>query len=1166
MLCEVALHRFNAGDHVSSTPSVSIVIPLHNDEEWVANALESCIRQTLRSIEIVCVDDGSTDGTCAVIEAYQQRDSRIRLLKQDANRSAFQARRRGLEAAAAPYILFLDGDDELAPDAARIALARARSEAADVVGFGVDVVMPDGSTGGNFEASLQPRHRKLAGADIAPAIFPPGTTAQGHLWCNLYTRELLQDAYAGLPHDLMLFRANDIPITFLALAKAKKYVSTSKHLYRYFFRRGRSGHRVENLDTFKFYLGAVDSIECIEECVRQVGRNLDDSTALLASYESARLSIIGNVLRYCVREVTQEIQADCLALLSERAGEADVIRASANFCQDALVLLSRRGEVPEAPQNVKSVLIATNDMMTGGLQGVVAAQSRYLVKNGLSVTIAVHKLDGAVHDLPPGVRLVEIGGATRADKLSAWLEICRTYNVDVIIDHHILYNDNWPYYALIAQSIGVPTIGWLHNFALRTVYDFSTRGSFLRAHLPLLRTVVVLSTVDVSFWKLQGIHRVVWLPNPASPLLAKLGQQYSPKSPPNGTINLVWWGRLQQHTKQVRDLIAVAEHLRGLDVDFHLTIIGPDTPDLSAAQLLDDAVRRGVADAVSMPGPLVGRELLDALSDAHLLVSTSVIEGNPLTLVEAQAMGMPVVMYELPWVESIKENHGVSAVRQGAVSDLARVIARISRDPGLYAQLSQASLDSAHRVRSFDMSALYAQLLAEKLPPEFSPEPSLADASLLLDWMAIYSERNVSVQARVTKRLRARLTADLDATRKSFTFRVGRVVAFLPRQLAKAVRRRPEVPPVIYAQPAPHRTVSAPGAEDAVNATDSGATTRPSRGGLTGFNALSKHLLPTSVRQANILADRKRISVEQVHREVLGGHAELGSKLTRIETMLEATTTQSDNALVAVGAAVDGLVQQSEALAASEARIIAGLGEMDDTVSTTYDRTRATLRTAQEAVWSSVFHDTVEGSVWFTDRALSPGRWAVGYPFLYVMYRVLDEVRPSSILEIGLGQSTKVSAQYVMYRDGVDHVVVEHDVEWVASFSANYELPAGTHVQQLDLTTVEMGEDPSPVLRYADFKHALGSVKYDFILIDGPFGNRAIEYSRVDVLDLIPESLADRFIIMLDDYNRPGERRTAAEIARALDAAGIAYETATYTGEKVLWVVTSPDLKFYTSL
>ncbi|MGR2753256.1 glycosyltransferase [Agromyces arachidis] len=770
---------------MSQAPKISIVMPLHNDEEWVGNALESCLRQTLRDIEVVCVDDGSTDGTCAVVEAHQARDPRIRLIRMDANLSAFQARRRGVEEAAAPYVLFLDGDDELAPDAARATFARARAKSADIVAFGVDIVMPDGSTGGAFEASLQPVHRVLAGADILTSKFPPGRVAQGHLWCNLYRRDLLRDVYAGFPQDLTLFRANDIPITFLALAKANTYVSTPRHLYRYFFRRGRSGHRAEDLDAFRFYLGAIDSIECIDADVRAVAASRGDSTPIVASYESARLSIIGNVLKYCVNNVSEEIQADCLSLLVERVGEADVIRAAADFCESALPLLTSRASAPSPLGDPRRVVIATNDMRTGGLQGVVAAQARLLVQNGLSVTVAVNEMDGAVHDLPPGVGLVEIAGATRAEKLRSWLEVCGSH--DLVIDHHILYNQNWPFFALIAQTIGVPTIGWLHNFALRTVYDFSTQGSFLGAYLPLLRTVVVLSTEDVSFWKLQGIEHVVWLPNPPSPMLSGLGARDA-RTPPTDRINLVWWGRLQQHTKQVRDLIAVAEHLRMLEVDFHLTIIGPDTADLSAADLLADATARGVADAVSLPGPLHGDELVRALSEAHLLLSTSVIEGNPLTLVEAQAMGLPVAMYELPWVESTKNNDGVSAVPQGSIPELARLVARISRDPAYYRALSEASITAAHRARTHDMSALYAQLLGERLPPEFSPEPSIDDASLLLKWMTFYSERNVRAQARLSRRLRARLAAELEATRRSFTFRVGRVVAFLPRQLARVVR------------------------------------------------------------------------------------------------------------------------------------------------------------------------------------------------------------------------------------------------------------------------------------------------------------------------------------------------------------------------------------------
>ncbi|MCP2368227.1 glycosyltransferase involved in cell wall biosynthesis [Agromyces flavus] len=848
---------------MSSTPDVSIVIPLHDDEEWVASALESCTRQTLRNIEIICVDDASTDGTAAVVDAHRRKDPRIRLLKQDANLSAFQARRRGVEAAAAPYVLFLDGDDELAPDAARVALRRARAEAADIVGFGVEVVKPDGSTGGEFEASLQPRHRTLTGAGIVPGIFPQGKVAQGQLWRNLYRRELLLEAYSGLPDDLILFRANDIPIAFLAFARARRYASTTKHLYRYFFRRGRSGHQVVDLDAFRFYLGAVDSIECIEESIRELGERLEDPADLFASYESARLSIIGSVLGYCIRNVSKKLQPDCVSLLGERVGDVDMIRAAASFRPDARALLSSRAEAPEAPRNVQRVLIATHDMKTGGVQGVVAAQSRYLVENGLSVTVAVHKSDDAVHDLPPEVRLIVIDGTTLAGKLRSWLEICKKH--DVVIDHNVLYNENWPFYALIARTIGVPTIGWLHNFALRTVYDFGTRGSFLRAHLPLLWTVVVLSTEDVSFWKLQGIERVVWLPNPPSTLLAKLGER-QPKSPPDGTVNLVWWGRLQQHTKQVRDLIAVAEHLRGLDIDFHLTIIGPDTADLTAAELLDEAARRGVADAVSLPGPLYGQDLLDALSEAHLLVSTSVIEGNPLTLVEAQAMGMPIAMYELPWVETTKDNDGVSAVRQGSVTDLAHEIARISRDPADYAKLSEASLAAARRARSHDMADLYARLLSESLPPEYSPAPSLADASLLLDWMTFYSERNVGIQARVKGRLRARLAAELEATRRSFTFRVGRVVAFLPRHLARAVLRGLAATSVGALQRAAQRTGSAPQADAApAGPTEGRSPARPD--GLPGSSGRAR---PTSVQEGELNAEQRRDVVEQVRAEVLG--------------------------------------------------------------------------------------------------------------------------------------------------------------------------------------------------------------------------------------------------------------------------------------------------------
>lgn len=813
-----------------SIPSVSIVMPLFDDEEWVASSLDSCLRQTLGDIEVICVDDASTDGTRAVVERYQQADDRIRLVQHPVNQSAFQARRTGIEAASAPYVMFLDGDDELAPDAVRLALDHAISEQADIVGFGVDVIAPDGATGGRFEESLQPQHRVLHESDIVPAIFPTGKVAQGHLWRNLYKIEVLREAYSELPADLVLQRANDLPITFRAFAAASKYSSIGDRLYRYYFRRGISGHRVDSLDRFGLYLGGVDSIDAIGTAVRAKSQTAPEPDRLVASYESARLSIIGNVLNYCLKDVDQSLQSECVELLCAKAGDLDVVRAAANYCPAALDLLSSRAaELVPSRTHVRSVLLISGNLRTGGVQGVLVAQAKYLLDAGFAVTVAVESLEGNVFALPDAAMVIEIGGATMADKLKHFAEICHDYEIDVVINHHILYQERWPYYAIASSTVGVPTIGWLHNFALRTLMDFTTRGTFVRTHLPLLQKVVTLSASDVAFWKLRGVPNVVYLPNPPSPVLGGLPATMAQRTLSEGPIELAWWGRLQQSTKQVRDLIGVAAELRTLDVDFRLTIIGPDSTELGAEQLVDEARRLGIDDALSVLGPLHGDDLVAALSRADVHVSTSVIEGYPLTLVEAQALGIPVVMYDLPWLAYLQGNDGVLTAPQGDALGLATQIASLAKDPSLYESHSKASVTIANQVRSIDFSELYADLLKGTLADQYDPEPSVEDAQLLLDWMVFYADRNVRVQGRkvarkedvlqrreqaVRQRERAfwladqmrshqrelgsliqgmpasgdaarvaKLTREVEILRGSVSFRVGRALTALPRRL-----------------------------------------------------------------------------------------------------------------------------------------------------------------------------------------------------------------------------------------------------------------------------------------------------------------------------------------------------------------------------------------------
>lgn len=91
---------------------VSVIIPVYNVEKYLEECLDSIINQTLKEIEIICIDDGSTDSSLNVLENYKKKDKRIIVLQQQ-NLGAGAARNKGLDLARGKYLSFLDADDFL---------------------------------------------------------------------------------------------------------------------------------------------------------------------------------------------------------------------------------------------------------------------------------------------------------------------------------------------------------------------------------------------------------------------------------------------------------------------------------------------------------------------------------------------------------------------------------------------------------------------------------------------------------------------------------------------------------------------------------------------------------------------------------------------------------------------------------------------------------------------------------------------------------------------------------------------------------------------------------------------------------------------------------------------------------------------------------------------
>ena len=223
-------------------------------------------------------------------------------------------------------------------------------------------------------------------------------------------------------------------------------------------------------------------------------------------------------------------------------------------------------------------------------------------------------------------------------------------------------------------------------------------------------------------------------------------------------------------------------------------------------------------------------------------------------------------------------------------------------------------------------------------------------------------------------------------------------------------------------------------------------------------------------------------------------------------------------------------------------------------------------RKIQELEWSVVFRDSIKNS-WLQYVGLSLGRWAIGYPFAYILFRTLEAQKPLNILELGLGESTKIILSYKKQSQyPVKHNVVEASQEWINFFQrSNADLVGDTELVHLEYQFSKF-RDFQYVRVFNDFEEKFKNNKYDLICIDAPLGGDMKEICRVDILSIIPQSLNTTFVILLDDFNRQTEKKLAELIFQKLDKNHIAYVFGTYDGEKSTLLIASPDLAYLKSL
>lgn len=236
-------------------PLISIIIPIHNDEKYLSRCLDSIVNQTLQDIEVICINDASTDSTALILEDYEANYKIIKVIRFEQNRSAYMARIYGVSIAQGKYIMFVDGDDYLDTNACNDLYKLIEKNSVDILHFSVNVI----NSGNVYDEKrkrvvrhIRPYYGTLSGDSIQRFFFPEKWFTSP-LWNKIYNTNVCKKAFSRLPEHY-LPKANDVVASFVIISEAQTYKGiNTKPYYHYSYGFGSTGKKVISIDNLRIY-------------------------------------------------------------------------------------------------------------------------------------------------------------------------------------------------------------------------------------------------------------------------------------------------------------------------------------------------------------------------------------------------------------------------------------------------------------------------------------------------------------------------------------------------------------------------------------------------------------------------------------------------------------------------------------------------------------------------------------------------------------------------------------------------------------------------------------------------------------------------------------------------------------------------------------------------
>lgn len=238
------------------TPLISVIVPIYNVEKVLRRSLESILAQTYSNLEIILVDDGSTDSSPQICDEYAQKDSRVKVVHQH-NKGVAEARNTGLSMVTGDYIYFVDSDDHIEKNLCEILISKFEQTNAQIIVFDYFVEDDEGKLSESFENIEE----KLLITEDALCELMESKKVASFLWNKMYKRSVFESV--TFPSGRVW---EDMAVGHKLFLNAESVYCMTQKLYYYCMRKGSIIHTISlNALCDIFHARYTSYIELIDE-------------------------------------------------------------------------------------------------------------------------------------------------------------------------------------------------------------------------------------------------------------------------------------------------------------------------------------------------------------------------------------------------------------------------------------------------------------------------------------------------------------------------------------------------------------------------------------------------------------------------------------------------------------------------------------------------------------------------------------------------------------------------------------------------------------------------------------------------------------------------------------------------------------------------------------